>query len=94
MFDANGQFLRKFSSRCAWPVGVAVDTDDNIMVLDKQTDLVHIFEPDGFLLTTFRGSECLCVDCDGRIIVGSGRWVNVYAFLNLAMSATSFTFDS
>lgn len=87
--SAPGQF--------AQPEQIALDREGNILVADTDNRRVQIFKQDGTFITVFNTNidehthesggytggwpRCVCVDADGRILVGDSNCViRVFAF--------------
>lgn len=66
--------------------GIAFDGRGNCVVCDATNERVYIFDPEGKMLTQFTGDRkfqnlsCVCVALDGRVVVGDGMGVHMFAF--------------
>lgn len=81
----NGDLVRQFGEsgsairRFAYPVGLALDAADNIIIADQMNHRLQIFKQNGYFANTFGSKgegDCqlycphgVCVDSDGRIVV-------------------------
>lgn len=96
IFTIEGKFLRKLAtSQLHCPVGVAFDAAANALVTSFHNHRVLVFHKDGTLLTSFgeHGTSPgqfvnpygICVDGDGRILVGARDCpVQAFGFSKLA----------
>lgn len=96
VFSNDGKFLRKFAqgkngARFDMPYDVAFDRADNIIVCDYNGMRVSVHSSDGSFITSFDHDSCViptvakpcsvCVDNDGRLVIGySNCLVRVLAF--------------
>jgi len=72
----NGQF--------DWPTSVTCDLAGNLVVTERRNNRVQFLTPDGVFITAFavRWPWSVCVDREGRTIVGGISFVNVFAFVD------------
>lgn len=93
MFDYKGKSLRRFASHGLVPVfesfavGLAVDSVGNWVVVHQGNfdDPVQVFASDGRFLTAFghqipESLHSVCVDREGRILIGTAWKVYVFTF--------------